>query len=299
MGVSKKYSTTNWGYGTKYDVQNIFLNFEKVLNYPLITQRTNASVFDGAGSLIKPDGSCYGCDKDAADMQSHDIPSTVVFQWKSIDNCNYLNIGVSDDWKVGDSPLDVVIHTKYWDDHKSISYKTTLPISVRSEGVWNTTAITSQKKLSSSVRLIAECSKTAMQGGGEDIANKFVDLSNGYLWAGNGSIITRALDSKTTGRTQDWAEVFDKNKSMTAFQWDASSACSSLLLEPDWEGVTGQENVIQVDMKSWSQEKWPDNHLCNGKLPCTINAPDNNYYIIKIKTKGGEISSGLIHAKCI
>jgi hypothetical protein len=263
----------------------------------------NSSVFDGAGSLIKPDGNCYGCQHDAADMQSHNIPSTVVFQWKSEDTCSHLKVGVQATnsegrWIAGDEPLDVLIRTKAWDKHKSTAYKATLPLTVDSENTWNTTAITSQKKLSLMTRIIAECTDSYIRTDRNPVNENLVDLSNNYYWAGNGSVITRALDDKTTGKTQDWAITFDSNKAITAFQWDVSASCTSLHLESSWNGEDGEVSVIQVDMKGWASESWSDNHLCNGKLPCDIDAPSIDYYIVKIKTKGGAIPSRRIHASC-
>jgi hypothetical protein len=275
-----------------------------VLNYPPIISNKNASIFDGAGSIIKPDGDCYGCQHDVADMQRHNIPSTVVFQWKSEATCTSLKIGVQAinselRWVAGDEPLDVVIHTKAWNTDKSIAYKATLPLTVDSENTWNTTAVTSQKKLSKMTRIMAECEKYMSIGGNRSSINEdMVNLSGNYFWAGNGSVITRALDNNTTGKTQDWAITFDSNKAITAFQWDVSASCSSLHLESNWYGEDGEVPVVQVDMKGWSTESWPNNHLCSGKLPCDIDAPSINYYIVKIKTKDGAIPSGRIHASC-
>lgn len=255
------------------------------------TTESKASYFDGAGSIIQTATNCWGCNKDEARMQAHNIPSTVVFQWTAESNCSYLKIKASDN-----SGFKVTVKNKLWNDHLvKAAYKATLPITVSNKGYWNTTAITSQESLSSTKRIIAECTNSPIAFNKTNIEKDLVDFSNGYYWAGNGSIISKDGSGTGTGVTEDWAVAFNSNKAFTIFQWQSSNRCSSLLLE---DSGNSSVSVNQVDMKGWADTTWKGNHLCNGSLPCTLNAPVDSYQIVKIKTNASSVPSGTIHASC-
>lgn len=262
------------------------------------------SEFDGAGSIIRTNNNCWGCNKDEARMQAHNVPSTVVFQWTATSNCSYLKVGVADGAGIGNIPLDVVVHTKRWNDQSSdTAYKATLPITVSKKDYWNTTAITSQQSLSTTIRLIAKCANEQIPFSKANIDNEFVQLVDNYYWAGNGSLIAKDnipdYNTEDAGVRQDWAIAFNQHKAMSIFQWQPSEACSSLLIDTKFGGDDDDfANVNQVDIKPWSATSWSGENLCS-QLPCIIDDPSNgNYYILKIKTNAGAVKSGYIHASC-
>lgn len=269
---------------------------------------SSSSYFDGAGSLVRPDNTCWGCDKDEARMQPHSIPSTVVFQWTANNECPYMKVGVAlkeGSGEIGSNPFDVTVHTKTWNSHLSEeSYNTTLPITVDSKSYWNTTAITSRRSLSSKVRIIARCSKNRITKTKEFIDSPLVDLSSNYYWAGNGSLIARdnppnyAENIEDAGVKQDWAVTFSQNKAMSIFQWQPSDACPKIRIDASYGGGSSYAPVNQVSMKRWYEASWPNTNLCT-QLPCTIDAPSKNgYFILKVKTNAGAVESGHIHASC-
>jgi len=282
----------------KYGLNSVDVNFNTV-TYPLIE---NKSYFDGVGSLIRPEQNCWGCQHDEAIMHSHEIPSTVVFQWLSNASCPYIKIGLAAEGtgEISNSSLSVVINSKLWNSHYTgDAFKASLPLTVKNQGSWNTTAITSQKPLSSSKRIIAECTSSPMSFGKTKIKKDLVELSSGYFWAGNASIISGDATPVEfgTGVNEDWAITFNSHKAITAFQWQSSSNCSSLKIESDWNGEDGEVEVNYVAIKNWNLSTWEDAY-CHGKLPCTISVIGDAYRIIQIYTGYSGVPSGYIHATC-
>lgn len=283
----------------------------------------SAAYLDGAGSVIRTtktdgewDNPCWGCNKDQANMQIHPSPSTVVFQWVTSTSCTHLDIGIlsseeyrnqhPDEYINPNIPLDVNIHAKEWDDFEvQTSYRTTLPVTVKSEGSWNTIAITSQKSISKVKEIVAQCSTSPMISSTiHELNEKKANLVDGYIWAGNSSIIrySNLEFNRQDAIYQDVAVGSDENKAITLFQWQPSLKCSTLKLKsgqyPDGNGDSA--SVISVNIKGWSEKNWGSNK-CNGKLPCSISVGSDaigHYYIVRVKTKANALDGDRISAVC-
>ena len=291
MGVSRVYRVSNWGYGTKYDVDNVFLDFHEVLNYPPITSSQNAGIFDGAGSLINPPQDCYGCDKDIAVMHPHaGIGSTVVFQWLyNSSQCEFLDLTSS-------RSVEVVIKVKMWSDRLiRRAFKTTLssnPVSLKRAGKWTTFAITSTRSIPSKTWITAECRRsnnTFHNGSTQSVNTDLVDVTNGYYWAGTGSIISQA-NRGGFGVGYDVAATFSTKKSLTSFQWLSTPSCSKLGVSDGSSAYHGASVFIKV----WNGREF--SKVCSS-LPCSISKP-TGYYVIKIKSNANEFNGETIGAYC-
>ncbi len=249
--------------------------------------------FDGAGSLIAPSQSCWGCNKDEAKMHAHPQRlSTVAFQWLKTAQCDHIDIETTP------SLGNVIIKTKTWDSHLTQSaYKLSLPGSVPASGMWNTTSVASTAPISSAVSVIARCktASDASKGSRTTLANDLVALDSNYYWTGNGSLISSA--GTGTGGTEDWAVTFNSKNSLTVFQWEAKAPSCDQLTLIDGAGATvslSGDNGVMI--KQWNADTWSQN-LCT-KLPCTTTAPGQGYYLLKIKSASNAVPSGQIKATC-
>ena len=313
------YSLNSDGYvklSLRNDNNGEWMAFDAIKFEQISGGEVKASILDGVGSIIRPSKSCFGCDKDEADMQIHSSnPSTVVFQWLKTDTCKYLDIGIlqcnNDEQNCYFSKykhLDVTIHKKIWSDTEAESFKTKLPITiapVTSQSSWNTIAITSQKPIPFKKKIVALCKKDKNYTPNKTpIDSKNVKFESGYTWAGNSSIIRRSnpISTRQDGIFQDTAIGLTDRKSVTLFQWQPSSNCLKLKLKSG-EYPTGNgnyANVDSVDMKFWNKKIWNLRKKCNGKLPCTIDAPNgaNGYYLIRVRAKSGAFDGDSISAVC-
>lgn len=291
MGVSRIYRATNWGYGTKNDVDNNFLDFREVLKYPPVSSNQNSGIFDGAGSLINPPQNCYGCDRDIAVLHPHSsVGSTVVFQWlHDRSECDFLDLTANRNVKV-------VIKVKSWSDHVTRrAFKTTLsrsPVSLKKEGKWTIFAITSTSPISDSIWITANCRKpnqTFHNGSTQSVPTDLVNITHGYYWSGTGSIISQANRSGY-GVAYDVATTFGSKKSLTSFQWLSTDTCRKLEIN---DGSPAYHNA-GVYIKVWNKREFHE--ICHS-LPCNTKKP-TGYYVIKIKSGANEFNGGTIGAYC-
>jgi hypothetical protein len=243
-------------------------------------------IFDGAGSLISPNESCWGCDKDEARMHPH-YPrgSTVVFQWVyDKETCEHIDI-------YADRDLEVVIRAKNWSSDKTESAVKGVvgrdkPISIKSTNLrdlWSNIAVTSTSPVSETVKIVAYCKRDIdpiHRYGIVEFEKNLVYLTQNYFWAGTGSLITKATarDFDSSGIGKDFALSLSKYRSFTSFQWYTSNQCPSITIKE----YGSSSKIDEIKIKEWSSKNWSEN-LCSS-LPCTINAPTiDNYYIIKVK----------------
>jgi len=315
--------------GVKKEIGSVHLNNEqsqanKDINIDIMkfvyigdcnTNISNKSIIDGIGSIIKPSNKGkWGSDRDQADMQKHSSSlSTVVFQWnrpQDTDSCKYLDIGIlecaNNSCGVSESKsLDVIIHKKAWSSSVASAYNTTLPITIEKKATWNTIAVTSQEPLFSKKQIVAICSKNIIHRQNKDtINNTNLQFESGYTWAGNSSIIRRDnLSSiQSDGVYKDVAIGLSDRKSVTLFQWQPSSNCLKLTLKsgqyPNGNGKSA--NINSVDIKAWDNKTWNLKNKCNGKLPCTIDAPNGakNYYLIRVRANANAFDKNKISAVC-
>ncbi len=254
-------------------------------------ETSNQTIFDGAGSLIKPTMSCWGCDRDQANMHPHSSESsTVVFQWMQESNkCPYLEIRTPSD-------LKVLVSSKGWDSTSSTSYTATLPVTIPNSGTYTTTSVTSMSPVSSVTGVTAYCVTSDRNNDNRKTASS-VDtaFSNGYTWAGNGSIISQDTGSCTTfGCELDDAIGLSNKKALTAFQWQVSPGCQTLRIQRnDGAGFSGR-----LKYKGWDQPSWEDKN--NVSFPKAISKTSNGYYyVFAIETEADAIPSGkYIRAIC-
>jgi hypothetical protein len=259
-------------------------------------------IFDGAGSLVSPNESCYGCNEDIAKMHPHyEASSIVVFQWL-YDNLSCKEVDIT-----ADRMIETIIKAKVWNEHSTQkSFKVTLgtnPVTLKkpSEEDWTTFAITSTKPVNSSILIKAECKgydEPFYSGSAISYDKNLVELNNNYFWMGTGSIISSATERGVNayGVQRDLAITSNSKNSLTSFQWYASDDCPKLkILDRNNANV----NIDGIYIKGWSSSTWSSNQC--SVLPCILNTPNglDSYYIIKVKSKKNSIPSGKLGAICI
>ncbi len=316
------YSYTGWHVGTPYPItyhspqyKNMHSMSNMVIELRKLAQSGvsavgNGSVFDGAGSLIKPTMKCWGCDKDEARMHPHSSEaSTVVFQsLQESGGCPYLKIK-SDriviehgEEKYEPIKLEVSVSSKHWDSETSDrNYLATLPAIIpatipRSDTDYTTTSITSKSPVSTPIRIVTECTTSDNSSNRQETSAIDATFSNGYTWVGNGSIISQAAKSCTYGYgcKQDWAIASNSKKALTAFQWQVSSSCRTLRIQLNGGGSF----YGLLKYKGWDRSSWEDNSSIS--FPIDISkTSDGYYYVFAIETEAGAIPSGkYIEARC-
>jgi len=263
-----------------------------------LSSASNAiTYFDGAGSLISPTQDGSGANSDVDRMHANPSrTSTVVFQFlnNSAGNCHHVDISSS----IGEA----VIQAKSWDSHEvTTSYRGSLPMSVNSEGSWTVVAVTSTAPLADSANVYATC-KTSSDSLTPSYYNrtvmdlKLIPLDLDYYWTGTGSIMSHL--GSGTGKTADVVPTFESHKSLSSFQWYASSSCSKLNIFAG--GAVSLNGDNEVAIKRWNADSngWSGN-LCSS-LPCTVSPPNDSsgYFIVKVKTNAGAVPSGYLNAKC-
>ena len=261
-----------------------------------------SSSFDGAGSLVSPNGDCYGCNRDTAIMHPHErnSSSTVAFQWFYDEtSCNRLDIKAEHE-------VNVVVKSKSWAGLISDeAFRVTLgsdPITVNNNGnLWTTLSVTSVSPILTRNKIDASClssDKEFKQGNRVSLVT--TDLQDvgrrDYSWTGTGSVITQAnreLQGQY-GLTKDSAKTSDTANSLTSFQWYPSEECKKLEISDN-----GTDTLVNADvyMKRWSLADWNEEQ-CGGELPCTLNAPEvGSYYVIKVISDSNSFH-GFLEAKC-
>jgi len=308
-------------------VENIDTSYR---THPFISQNfihegSKGSIIDGAGSIIKPDKSGYGLNKDIASMHAHDpYNSTVVFQWKNgYSSCSQLDIGTLKEntngkYIKGDNLGKAIVTVRSWNSafpntQKDEIFEVNLdkePFSIEkasgSSG-WTLISITTKNPISNEPKnghyIYATCSKdnfkyknrkTLYYDDANKGDNKLVSLTNNYFWAGNGSLISylkTSYDYKGFGSDKDSAIAYSSHKSINLFQWYVSDKCRKLKIgvQKGWKISDEKISTNGINIKSWASKKWNSNNYCNGKLPCTINVSNKGYYILKVKTNAGVI----------
>jgi hypothetical protein len=265
----------------------------------LSSSSTNLTYFDGAGSLISPSQSGFGANTDIANMHANPgRTSTAVFQFlNSSDQCHHVDIS--------SSLSEAIIQVKNWSDHEVLTaYKGTLPISVLNKGTWTVVAVTSTQPLTTDyVSVRAKCKTssdplTSSYHNRTALDMKLIPLDSDYYWTGTGSIMS--FLGSGTGKTSDIVPTFYSHKSLSSFQWYASSSCSKLKISGSGRsGSTSLYGDNEVAIKNWSRNKdgWGGN-LCSS-LPCTISRPNSidDFYIVKVKTNANA-TGGSLSAEC-
>lgn len=267
-----------------------------------LSETASTAEFQGAGSLIKPDSSCYGCDKDDAEMHPATTPtvaSTVVFQTRNSSKCEKY-VAISANKAIG----DVVISVKKWDASPSDnhSYLARLPVTVPVIGDFSTIAVSSMNPVLKSTAISAVCTASEKNTGVKnEVQSTPVEttFANGYTWAGNGSVISGNTGSCTAfGCTKDEAIALDK-AALTAFQWQVSDRCKTLNIRSSDPGDDGKGHFSgRLKYKVWSSPTWTyDSYFSSAQ---NITNLSKTYYVFAIETMGGAIPSGKsIKASCV
>lgn len=250
---------------------------------------TTNSIFDGAGSLIKPTVACYGCDKDEAKMHPHQGHlSTVVFQWLHDQaSCDVLEI-------YADPATAVTISAKAWNDTDvkqatQVSLSAQSPFYLEAINTWTTFSVTSNNPINTPVRISAFCA----QSKSTSVANQAtfpsaVRVDNNAHWMGTGSLISR-YNQDDYGINKDVAIGSHTDNALTSFQWLASQSCTAIKVG-DHGNIETFRNAL-VSIKEWNAAFFEP--YCNA-LPCRIdNASPDTYYVIKVESGAGEFPNGL------
>ena len=239
-------------------------------------------------------------------MQEHSGKnSTVVFQWRYDKNtCSQLDI--TSEESIG----NVILKSKSWngdtiEKSEKIRLNAGIPITIKRpvNNKWITFSITTTKPLKFSNMIYANCRTSddiEKVGIRSNIEKDLVEVSNNYFWSGTGSLISFIKDrgSNQFGINKDYAITFKKHKSLTSFQWYASSSCSKLEIK-NLENNNIKSFINKVSIKKWDEKKWSSNK-CSSTLPCILNAYEGEgYYIIKILSDINSKQYGILSAECI
>jgi hypothetical protein len=267
------------------------------------------SIYDGTGSLINANQTCWGCDRDEAMMHPHkNKNSTVTFQiLRNKLNCDHINIHSDINLE-----QDIQINLKAWSDTSvQQSYKVRLPYGKWSsnEGIsldmktysWTTLAITTTKPLSTKASIYAYCRNSIDPLNDSDlevVSINMTKLDKNHFHLGNGSLITKSENNgqDNFGVKRDTAMSSTTHNAETSFQiLGDRDSCPEIKLSGS------SSKIEEVLVKGWSEDKWKP-ASCT-KLPCTVKAylrADNKaeYTLINIKTKANS-SNKYLHASCL
>lgn len=253
------------------------------------SQSATLSYFDGAGSLVRPTEDCWGCNKDEAIMHPRaGRPSTVVFQWlhdaavcEHVDVTTTPNVGA------------VAVRARAWNAHEmSAAFVSTTPVSITSQGQWTIFSITSDKPLISKVSVKAFCKPIGNTVGNIiNFAKDLVGFDSDYFWSGNGSLISIS-PYPYFGTKKDIAVTYSAHRSLTVFQWYRGSSCMKVNIK-DGAGAIAAGFVSK---KLWNEQDFGPS-TCT-QLPCTVDAPSDGYYLIKVKSDDNAMPSGQLSAVC-
>lgn len=173
----------------------------------------------------------------------------------------------------------------------------------------NNSSLPSSPPNSTTIR--AECSSSDIHNAGRIEIPESLDVlfSNGYTWAGNGSIISgkTTRNCKEDGCTQDVAIASISSDYqpavpvLTAFQWLVSDDCKTLHIQAvdrDGRAINGNGNFSgSLKYKVWYSKTWTDRGSFSSAQDITLSKQD--YYVVAIETGAEAISSDhRIKASC-
>jgi len=257
--------------------------------------------FHGAGSIIKTEAGCFGCNKDLAKVQATGKKGLVSFQWKyNRDNCDFINISAQG---FGINELTVGIIAGEW-SHRSNDkyYRATLPVSIGyPRAGFNVAAVMMPVDVPSSVIIRAECGTHNPRDTKTEISRNEigVELTDGHIWNGSGSIISSSTAPSTGyGRVKDIAFINGSESiGATVFQWQRSSRCQALKIRAEDRYRKDSYPSVELAIKGWDEH--PNNATKRFvTLPYTLNMGTNNYYVISVKLATSN-PADYIYADCL
>ena len=257
---------------------------------------------DGVASLILPSKNCWGCNKDAAKIYLKNGYSGAVFQWRNKNNlCPYVRF--ESNKKLDLFSVDIITKSWFSADNYRVYPVTKLPVTIPNRGEYTLALFNAYKNQSATIFAYCTTSDSHGDNRGTFSTNNFQqfgDRNGSDVWGGNGSIISGVTGACTDfGCTKDWAKgnLFSR----TAFQWQISSRCRSLV-------VRRTDNVrfnASVYGKFWDGFIWKD--LYNGNTRAFPSeavfakkngSDDGKYYLISISPTSIIPKGVYIEAKC-
>ncbi len=270
---------------------------------------TRAPEFHGAGSLIYPTQTCFGCNKDIDAVHADGKSGLILFQWYyTTSNCDHIDIAV-DGMSYG-KPVE--IRSGAWDSRGTDkSYLAMLPVSVEANGRndWNVTAV-KLDPFTSPASVTATCKVTTKVGSKTSFRTSNplgIELENGWIWQGNGSLIS-TIYGTGFGITQDVVNL-NHPKGAAFFQWQKSPNCKNLNITA---GVAGN---YKIRMRGWDSSPVAtaskplimsrDAYL-SGSNAAVLNYAElantslNNYYLLSVYSDTNASSSQInpINVSC-
>lgn len=295
---------------------------------PFLTNNSPSKYeFHGAGSLIKADGTCFGCNHDIAKMHSSNNKSMVSFQWKyDTELCDSIQISAYGysrlNSRINMDNITLGITAGPWSNRsKDEYYRATLPASIEyPRGSWNVIAVTMPEMLSElkikfpNLDITQGVYISAACRGGATIPldtkthisknSKSISLISNQNWKGSASIISHSTNPDTGyGKTHDTAyinvtQLSDTGK--TAFQWQASERCNSIEIIPldkDQKEInTGGSFPITLTFKEWYLTPFLESKY-SIDLPYTLNSDtttikNGQWYVITVNPTNNDNGDG-------
>ncbi len=285
-----------------------------------------APSFHGAGSLINPASvqskvcdafGGFGCYRDEVRLHADGTIPMGVFQvGRDANHCTQVNLKLEAIAGASVPMQDIKVRVGPWDVRAAdVEYTGALPATVTlGSATWNLLAIQLSSAISQPLRLIATC---AGSGGAQYSAmtsprtpsNQLgVQLADGYLWTGNGSIISRSSGSVGApfGNAQDWAKMYSYLGNGTGgafFQWQKSSSCSRVVLS-----ALTDSGHYRVRIRSWSAAPLSgfsqDTVFLNSTStwsPAASLTPVDDYFLIEVRPQPSSINAGMhnLQLKCM
>lgn len=291
--------------------------------------RVPQSTFDGAGSLVDPSytvngvagNGCLqkagiGCNRDIVQLHANALPSTGVFQvLKAPGFCESVKI---------EGLQEAYVAIKTWDEgypgsnlngsstlYHAKFFPAQIPLSTGATP-WNLISVTTVIPIPSGGRTITmTCqphSVTAstnveiappMQNRSSDVTTVIPQMSDGYYWGGNGSLITYSSNQGYTdtvagyGRTRDVGKKLTTLASKTVFQvYSDVGSCRNVR----FSRRDGKSTAVTLRWKLWNQPTWVG---MNVGLPYTLRMDNFGYSIVTVDNAVDGFGATYIDAECI
>lgn len=290
----------------KYGLTSVNANIKEV-TYPLISDVSANSYFDGTGSLVDPRGTgsgCAsqngnGCSNDLVKLHPHNVPSTALFQVVGVS-------GVCESLELSGLSGGANVELRSWAGYgaESLYYKLdSLPAVIPLKNVgynngWNLIALTTTSPVpqGSTKTIQANCVSFSYQDSRvHAVSGVPTQFAGGYYWGGNGSLIGHSNSQDTSdsisgyGKFVDVAVLMRDQKTISAFQVTKSS-CNTLRFKTPVP--------FTLSWKVWDSADWLGSQTINNGEALTLPSSIGNWAVLLIQAPATNANNSRVEATC-
>lgn len=265
----------------------VFSNIHTISTNQSFIYSYSKPYFDGTGSLIDPQNSCDGCERDYVELHSHgDQPSAGFFQVYRIPNvCESIRID-----GLGAGSVEVRSWSGMGKDSNYYSIDTSSNIIPLNKNTWSLIAFkTNNPILSNSTKSVKASCLSNNYSNATKIPGTPMEFDYNYYWGGNGSLINhsnnqhdpnlqdeRESDAQAGfGRNKDTAVLLSNKKTLSVFQVSThNETCKKVKF------VTPVS--FNLSWKFWSDKEWEGSRRISNGDYFTFPV-DRHWWILKIK----------------